>query len=143
MSFEQPKLQNSDKPESDKEQDSLYPDLASFIRDNKTIACPAEEIDPKDATRLKDEIGAFASRDGMYYFVDGTGNVATLKINQLDYKDIKSLNGLEGIRSIDRELTGIGFKLPHNHAEFMDMILKAVTKHDNKISREKKEDFNF
>lgn len=90
------------------ERGELFPDLASYIRLNKVIACPKEAFDEMSAEDLKDAIGVVNWCNGRdWYFIDKDGNVAMVKI---DYEKINSLGKTPTFTSIMKELQASGFR---------------------------------
>lgn len=69
----------------------VYDDLANYIRFNKVIILPNEEIGEKTREAVAANKGAIWSEDkSIYWYIDKDGNIAQFKV---DPEKIKSLKG--------------------------------------------------
>lgn len=130
----------------------LYPDLATYIRLNKTIACPKEELDEETSKKLANSTGLLVDNgNDQMYFVDSDGNIANFKFDRNTLKKIRSAKEAaehdDVLHKVYNELESIGFKWYMPSHDNQRAMLEAVYQYRKKVSekekREKHEKFNF
>lgn len=129
----------------------LYPDLATFIRINKSIACPKEEVEEENLA-IPDDAKGLITTDSYYnfYYVDHEGNIATFRLNRDDMKQIISLRESthEDItHTLYGQLEGLGFKWYNQPSLLKDDMLRAVYQYRKRLADKeqetKHENFDF
>lgn len=121
----------------------LYPDLASFIKLNKTIVCPKDEMSEDIAEQLKNAKGIISLRtfyDG-YLFVDAEGNVAKFSSDLSQVRSKKDPH-----YDFQSDLEKIGFRID-NQSYYINFMLRAMEIYQRKVAdtqrKEKKDGFNL
>lgn len=123
------------------------PDVASWVRLHKEIACPKEEIDPEERKRIELNIGALIPQGDLYYlFIDNEGNIAGFRIIPEKIETLKNLNSIDVVSRIPRELEEKGFNRVVNRG-LEDIMRGLVHIHKEKVKEEmeerKKKEFDF
>jgi hypothetical protein len=127
----------------------LYPDLASFIMVNKTVACPKEEWSENTTGRLTNAKGILRQEGNSMYYVDSNGDISTFRIAFEDLQNIRSMREIErsDFHSIYRQLENLGFKWYNQKPEVQDAIMTAVYQYRRRAAEQEKtakhDNFNF
>lgn len=130
----------------------LYPDLATYIKLNKVIACPKEDLDEETAKRLATATGFITDNSGgEMYYVDVDGNIANFNANRDTLRKIRSVREIAEkdsiLHRVYQELEALGFKWYNQAADLSGIVLGAVGKHRDKVReekrKEKEDNFNF
>lgn len=120
----------------------LYPDVVSYVKMNKEIIVPAEEV-PEE---IKKEIGTGWLTSENFSFIDQEGNF--VQIMPIFYDKISSIAGKkreqEQTEQFKKELEDAGFSfrysMPFDLVKAIDNYQKKVSK-ANEASRKEKFDF--
>ncbi len=135
-------VENSIIGHAEKEAAELYPDLASYIRANKVIACPKEDIDPEYAAVLEHaQLEMRSDSFGTVYFVDSEGSVATFKLTDETVRKIESIprGQEEGRVAALKELEDNGFKYAPRGDDVYRAMFNAVRKYQEGMAEQAKQ----